>query len=358
VPAQRIAALQFLPEAPRVNAEIARLKARGVNAIVLLLHEGLVTPVTPQPAPLDWPEVSGRLAEIARALDPGVDVIVSAHTHKYSNLMLPGRDGRPVLVTQARSYGGGFSEIDLTIDRATGDVVAFASRILTPWADTGPGLRPDAAVEKLVAAAHKVTAVQESRPVGAAASALTRAENAHGESPLGNLVADAQRAAAGTEFAFMNKGGIRSDLDAGPVTWGELRAVQPFGNTLLRMTLTGEQILRLLEQQWSGPHAGAPYLLRPSGLAYSYDLRRPAGSRVVDTRDAEGLPLDPQRRYTVVANDFLYGGGDHFSVFAEAADVQPVMLDVDALEKFIAAAAGPVEAVSDGRVQRVDAPGR
>lgn len=358
VPPHRIAAIQFLPEAQRVNAEIAKLKAQGVNAIVLLLHEGLSTPVTPQPGPLAYSEVTGRLAEIARALEPGVDVIVSAHTHKLTNLMLPGRDGRPILVTQARSYGVGFSETDLTIERTTGEVAAFAARILTPWADDGPGLKPDKAVARLVAAASKVTAAQEQRPVGASAQALTRAENANGESTLGNLVADAQRAAAGTEFAFMNKGGIRNDLDAGPVTWGELRAVQPFGNTLLRMTLTGEQILRLLEQQWSGPHAETPYFLRPSGLAYSYDLRRPVGRRVVDTRDAEGLPLDPQRRYTVVANDFLYGGGDYFTVFAEGRDVQPVMLDVDALEKYVAAAGAPVAAAYDGRMQRLDAPAR
>lgn len=358
VPAQRIAAIQFLPEAPRVNAEIAKLKAQGVNAIVLVLHEGLQTPVTPQPGPLAYGEVTGRLAEIARELEPGVDVIVSAHTHKFSNLMLPGRDGRPILVTQARSYGVGLSEIDLTIDRANGEVVAFASRILTPWADTGPGLKPDKAVEKLVAAAAKVTEVQENRPVGTSARELTRAENANGESTLGNLVADAQRAAAGTDFAFMNKGGIRNDLDAGPITWGELRAVQPFGNTLLKMTLSGEQILRLLEQQWSGPHAETPYFLRPSGLAYTYDLRRPVGSRVVDTRDAEGLPLDPLRRYTVVANDFLYGGGDHFSVFAEGLDVHPVMLDVDALEKFVVDAGKPVDADYDGRLRRLDAPVR
>lgn len=358
VPAHRIAAVQFLPEAERVNAEIAKLKAHGVNAIVLLLHEGLATPITPQPGPLAYSEVTGRLAEIARALEPGVDVIVSAHTHKLTNLMLPGRDGRPILVTQARSYGVGFSETDLTIDTATGDVVAFAARILTPWADDGPGLKPDKAVQRLVAAAAKVTEVQENRAVGAAATELTRAENADGESTLGNLVADAQRAAAGTEFAFMNKGGIRNDLDAGPVTWGELRAVQPFGNTLLKMTLTGEQILRLLEQQWSGPHAQTPYFLRPSGLSYSYDLRRPDGSRVVDTRDGEGLPLDPQRRYTLVANDFLYGGGDHFSVFAEGNDVKPVMLDVDALEKYVATAGKAVTAEYDGRMKRLDAPAR
>lgn len=356
VPPHRIAAMQFLPEAPRVNAEIAKLKAQGVNTIVLAIHEGLQSPVTPQPALLAYSEVTGRLAEVLRALDPGIDVVVSAHSHKFTNLMLPGRDGRPILVTQARQYGVGLSEIDLTIDRASGRVASFASRILTPWADAGPGLKPDKATQKLVAAATKITEARENRGVGTAAFALPRAENADGESLLGNLVADAQRAAAGTEFAFVNKGGIRNDLDAGPITWGELLGVQPFGNGLLRMTLTGEQILRLLEQQWSGPHAETPYLLRPSGLAYVYDLRRPRGSRVVDTRDSQGLPLDPARRYTVVANDFLYGGGDHFSVFAEGLDVQPAGLDVDALEKYVAAAGRPIEARFEGRVKRVDAP--
>ncbi len=248
-----------------------------MNAIVLLLHEGLQGPQQPQPAVVQLDEVQGRLREIVRELGPGVDVIVSAHSHRLTNLLLAGRDGRPILVTQARSAGTAFSEIDLTLDAATGEVVAKSARIVTPWADEGPGLKPDRRVAKRVEAAQRVTSVQEARVVGTAAAPIPRAPNSSGESALGNLIADAQRAAAGTDFAFMNAGGVRNDLDAGPITWGELYAVQPFGNTVMRLTMTGEQVLRLLDQQWSGPNAANPQMLHPSGLRYVHDLQNHPG---------------------------------------------------------------------------------
>lgn len=356
VPPQRIASLQFLPEAQPINAEVARLKAAGVQAIVLMIHEGLQSPTTPQSALLQFDETTGRLREVLRELDPGIDVVVTGHSHRLTNLLLPSRDGRPMLVTQARSGGTAYTEIELHIDRAaTSDaVLAKAARVLTPWADRPPGSSPNRRVEKLVEAATKATAPIEARKVGTAAVALTRAETPSGESVFGNLVADAQRAMTGAEIAFMNRDGIRADIGAGELTWGELLSAQPFGNTVMKLTLTGEQILRLLEQQWSGPHAERPYLLRPSGLRYTYDLRRPPFQRVVDTETADGLPLDPKRRYSVAANDFIVGGGDFFSVFAEGMDATPAMLDIEALEQYIEAQGGTVQPELDGRVRRLD----
>jgi 5'-nucleotidase len=356
VPPQRIASLQFLPEAKPINAEIARLKAAGVHAIVLMIHEGLQTPTTPQSAMLSLDETTGRLRDVLRELDPGIDVVVTGHSHRLTNLLVPARDGRPLLVTQARSAGTAYSEIDLTIDRGTtaNAVLAKAARVLTPWADRPPGSNPNWRVEKLVEAATKATAPIEARKIGTAAVALTRVETPSGESVFGNLVADAQRAMTGTEIAFMNRDGIRADIDAGELTWGEIRSAQPFGNTVMKLTLTGEQILRLLEQQWSGPHADRPYLLRPSGLRYTYDLRRPPFRRVVDAETADGLPLDPKRKYSVAANDFIVGGGDFFTVFTEAPDAAPAMLDIEALEQYVAAQGGTVQPELDGRVRRLD----
>jgi 5'-nucleotidase len=113
-------------------------------------------------------------------------------------------------------------------------------------------------------------------------------------------------------------------------------------------------VLRLLEQQWSGPHAASPRYLRPSGLRYVYDLSRPAGRRVVAAWDADGKPLDAARRYTVAANDFLVGGGDFYPAFAEAPDPTPVMIDLAALEAWIGRAPGPVPGTLDGRMERLD----
>ena len=354
VPAQAIGDLEFLPEAPAVNAEVTRLKAAGVKVIVLVIHEGLSSPQAPQLAPLALEEARGHLADVIRGLDGGIDVIVAGHTHRINNVLLPLRDGRLVLVVEARSEGTAYSAIDLTIDRATGAVVAKSARIFTTWGDEGPGRKPVPRIARLVATAASATAASVGRQIGSAAGTIRREQSPSGESALGDLIADAQRAAAGTDFAFMNGGGMRGDLEAGPITFGALYAVQPFGNTVLRLTLTGEQILRLLEQQWSGPYARAPRLLATSGLGYRYDLRRPAGERVVSAVDAAGRPLEPGRRYRVAANDFLVAGGDYYSVFAEGRDLEAVGVDSALLEAYVRAAPGPLTAPPAGRITRLD----
>jgi 5'-nucleotidase len=356
VPATRLAEVQFLPEAPAINAELAKLKAAGVGTIALVIHEGLRAPVTPQTAALSPDEISGRLRDVIAALDPGIDVIVSGHTHKLTNVLVATGRGAPILVTQAREYGTAFATIDLTVNRSTGKVVAKGARVLTTWADEGPGLKPDRKVRGIVEAAKKLTGPLESRVVGTAAAPLVRARDASGESPLGELVADAFRAAAGAELAFVNAGGLRNDLGQGPVTYGQLYAALPFGNRVMRVTMSGEQVLDLLEQQWSGPNAGTGRTLYPSGLRYSYDLRRPAGRRLVDASDDEGLPIDPKRRYVVATSDYLLGGGDHFAAFAAAGEATSGVLDREAVERWLAAHGGAAPARVDGRLRRLDVP--
>lgn len=356
VAAQGIRDLQFQPEAPAINAAVAGLRAQGVRAIVLLIHEGLVAPTNPQPYPLALGETRGRLADILAGVDGGIDVVVAGHTHRLNNLLLPLRDHSLALVVQARSYGSAFSEIDLEIDGHTGAVVAKSASVQPAWTHLGAGQKPDSTVEKIVARARKAVAPIESRRIGTASAAIHRADISQPESPLGNLVADAQRSAAGTDFAFMNMGGLRNDLEAGPITYGSLYAIQPFGNELMKVTMTGEQVLRLLEQQWSGVHASVPRYLAVSGLRYLFDLSRPAGQRVVSAEDADGLPIDAARRYTVAANDFLLGGGDGYAALAEGADPQPVVRDIQAFETYIAGAPEAVRPMLDGRARRRDAP--
>jgi 2',3'-cyclic-nucleotide 2'-phosphodiesterase (5'-nucleotidase family) len=127
--------------------------------------------------------------------------------------------------------------------------------------------------------------------------------------------------------------------------------IHPFGNTLVRLTLSGEQVLRLLEQQWSGPNAETPRFLRVSGLRYVYDLSQPVGRRVIAADDAHGDAIDPARRYSVVANDFIVGGGDHYSVLAEGTGATPLISDVAALEAYIRRSPGPIKAVVDRRAR-------
>ena len=357
VVAGRIAELEFLPEAAAINAEVAKLKGAGVKTILLVIHEGLQAPVTPQwVSPLVLDEVQGRLADILRGLDGGIDVVIAGHTHKLNNVLVPLKDGKLTLVTQALSAGSGMSLIDLTIDRATGTVIAKSARVALVFGDSGVGTEPVKRIAKLVAEATKAVAPIVARPVGVAAALLSRAETPSGESPLGDLVAEADRAAAGSDFAFVNAGGVRSDIEAGPITFGTLYAVRPFGNKIVRVTLTGAQVLALLEQQWSGRHEAVPRYLRPAGLRYVFDLRRAPGRRVLAAWDAANLPLDPAHRYTVAVNDYLLGGGDFYPVLGEAADRSEVMSDVAALEAYIHASPGPVRATADGRMERVDIP--
>jgi 5'-nucleotidase len=348
---ERIRDLQFLAEAASINTAVAGLRAAGVHAIVLVIHEGLEAPTAPAPAPLSLDEIRGGLAGVLRNLDGGIDVVVGGHTHKANNLLVPLRDGSLTLVTQARSYGTAYSAIDLVLDAKTGTVVAKSARIETTWGDEGPGHEPARKVARIVEKAAKATAALGGRLIGTAETAIRRGEPTDPESALGDLVADAQRAVAGTDLAFMNAGGLRNDLEAGPISFAMLFDIHPFGNTLVRLTLSGEQVLRLLEQQWSGPNAETPRFLRISGLRYVYDLSQPVGQRVVAADDAHGDAIDPARRYSVVANDFIVGGGDHYSALAEGTDATPLISDVAALEAYIRRSPGAIKTVVDRRAR-------
>jgi len=156
----------------------------------------------------------------------------------------------------------------------------------------------------------------------------------------------------GTDFAFMNPGGIRADLDAGPVTWGELFTIQPFGNSLVRMTLTGEQIKLLLEQQWL--NQTSPRVLQISGLSYTWDNTQPNGQKVAEVLNAAGAPLDPAAAYSVTVNSFIAAGGDNFAVLVQGTDRVGGPVDLDALIDFIEVAGGTAAAVIEGRVTRLN----
>ncbi len=353
VPKGRVDDLHFLPEVPAINASIARLRAAKVDATILLIHEGLTAPTSPQVLPITAADVSGRLSHILSEIDPGVDLVVSGHTHSFTNILFRGKDPRPMLVTQARVDGTSYATVQLLIDPAKHAVVEKSATVQTVWTAGAPGQRPDEKVAKLIKAAGAETQTTVARVVGEAATAITRAPSDAGESALGNLVADAHRAAAHAEMAFMNAGGLRADLAAGPITWGALYTIQPFGNHVMHCTMTGSQVLRLLESQWSGVHAQQPLILKVSGLSYLYNWSRPADRRVVAAYDSAGNSIDPDRRYTVAVNDFLLNGGDGYPVFAEVTDATDVMPDIDALVAYATATKTPLAMKIEGRITRV-----
>ena len=338
-----VAGVRFLDEAEAINRYVAELKAQGIETIVVLLHQGGDGDRRGGP-------ISGDVVPIVEALDDEVDVVLSAHTHRgYWGTI----DGK--LVTQAYSSGTAFADVDLVLDRATGDVIAKEAAIVDTWADVAPGNEPDPRIARIVARAEEQVEPIINRVVGVAADDITRQTTPAGESELGNLIADAQRWAMGTDVAFMNPGGIRADLAAGEVTWGELYEIQPFNNDLVKMTLTGAQIERLLEQQWL--NQPRPRILQVSGLTYRWDPSRPPGDRV-DPADVfiNGQPLDLEARYTVTANSFIAAGGDNFTVFTEGQDRVVGPVDIDALVDYVQQLPQPFNAVIEGRIGLVGAP--
>ena len=347
-----IAGLTFLDEADAINQQVRALKHQGVSTIVVTIHQGLRQTSYEGPTDAEITNLQGPIVDIVKKLDSEVDVVISGHAHGFSNALVANAKGKQLLLTQAFSASTAYGDIDLAISRRSGDVVEKSAAIVTTWADEGPGLNPDARVAKIVAAADAQVAPLVNRVVGVASAAITRAENSAGESSLGNLIADAQRAATSVQFAFMNPGGIRDDLAAGEVTWGEVFGIQPFANDLVSMDLTGAQIDTLLEQQWVGQTT--PRILKTSGLRYSWDASRAVGDRVSNIVDANAQPLDPATTYRVTVNSFIAAGGDNFLVLNAGTNRVVGPVDLDALVDYVESLPQPFNALTEGRILRVN----
>jgi 5'-nucleotidase len=344
-----VAGLDFLDEADCINACVKKLQKQGVHAIVVQIHQGGFQTSYSGPTSPVAGAVSGEILDIVSRLDDDVDVVISGHTHAFTNALLNNAHGTPILVTQAFSYSTAYADVQLVVDGCSGDVVEKSAAIQTTWGDEGPGLTPQPDVAALVAAAEAKVAPLVSQVIGTAATALTRTENAAGESDLGKLIADAQRAQMGTDFAFMNPGGIRNDLAAGQVTWGDLFSVQPFGNSLVKMNMTGAQVKALLEQQWGPPQPAAGRILKISGLTYQWSASAPFGSRVSDIRKG-GVPIDMGTSYSVTCNSFLAAGGDNFTEFTLGTGNVGGPVDLDALIAYIQTLPQPFSAPADVRI--------
>jgi 5'-nucleotidase len=324
--------LEFRDEVVTTNALVRKLRRRGIETIVVLIHEG-----GQQNAPFaqDFMDIngcdnfSGAIKPIVDALDREVDAVVSAHTHQPYVCTFNG-----IPTTSAASFGRLITAIDLRIDGRRGDVefVHAKNHIVTR------DVPKDERQTRLIAKYDALSAPIANRVVGTASADLLRAANAAGESSLGDVIADAQLAATsptdfgGAVVAFMNPGGIRADIAAGEVTYGELFTVQPFNNVMTVKTMTGDMIRRLLEQQFEV--ASPPRILQVSeGFTYSYDTTRPAGSRVSDIA-INGTPISPTASYRVAMNNFLADGGDGFTVFREGTDQLGGEIDLDALVRY------------------------
>ncbi|MEJ8674592.1 bifunctional metallophosphatase/5'-nucleotidase [Chromobacterium amazonense] len=326
-----IQGLSFKDEADTVNALIPKLKAQGVAAAVVVVHEGGYQTGTFD----DCKGISGPIVDIVKKLDKTVGLVVTGHTHQAYNCEIDGRR-----VTSAKNYGQLFTEIDFKLDPASKTFVPGSIQAVNR--PVTQDIKPLANITDLVRFYLIKSADQAGRIVGKLGGSLTRNANAAGETTLGDVIADSQLAAGkkeqGAVVAFMNPGGIRADLvpDAnGNVSYKQIYTVQPFGNTMLTMKLTGEQIDQLLEQQWSDPARGK-MLQVSSGFSYSWSKSAPVGSKVdIKSIAINGVPIDPKARYTVQVNNFIGGGGDGFTVLAQGTDRVVGGVDVDVMQRYL-----------------------
>ena len=345
-----VAGLTFRDEAQTVNDLVPRLRAQGIEAIVVLVHEGGM----PSGDYNECPAISGPIVDIVKKLDKAVDLIVSGHTHRAYQCRIDGR-----LVTSADKFGTLVTEIDLLLDRRSGDVISAAANNLIVQSDR---FAPDAAQTQLIAAYQQLAAPLARRVVARLNGALTRDENPAGEIPVGQVVADAQLAATrdaqsgGAQLALMNPGGLRAALvpsAGGEVRYEDLFAVQPFYNNLVTLTLSGAQLLQVLEQQWLN-QPRARILQVSDGFGYTWDAAQPAGQRIVPgSVQLDGKALDPAAPYRVTVNSFLAGGGDNFQALKLGQDARTGMMDVDAFEQYLSSRTTPLP-VTAQRIKRLN----
>ena len=348
-----IQGLEFTDEVEAANRVSRLLAAKGVKAQVVLVHEGdqVATPQSPDTCPV----VPGPGSRIAAGLDPEIDLVISGHSHQAYICKIKDPAGQDRYHTQGSSFGRIITQIDFRVDRKTRDVIRSSvsadNHVVTRT------ITPDPEVEAYVQTWKERVSVVANRPVGNITATIAHDRSGAGESPLGNLIADAQLEAAregGAEIALMNPCGVRADLTYpasgsegdGVVTYGEAFTVQPFNNLVQVVTLTGEQLRRLLEQQWTESYT---QVLQPSAsLTYTADLTKPIGSRVSDIK-INGIPVTDTQRIRVAANNFLIGGGDGFTVFTEGTELWSGPLDIDAFVAYLSAHS-PVDPPATDRI--------
>jgi 5'-nucleotidase len=370
VTASGVQGLEFTDEVETANALVPVLKAQGVNAIVVLIHQGgtpnrtATYPGGPNTAPqsrlenrYDYACAKGSSAElnptspiipIAANLSPAIDMVISGHTHQPYVCDIKDPAGQPRLVTSASSFGRLFTDTTLTYDRRTQDIVRAsvqsANMVVTR------DVPKDTTETALIAKYKELVKPIASEVIGHINADVTRAVNPAGESALGDLIADAQLADTSVVdgfsppvIAFMNPGGIRAELTytasswgepAGDVTYEEAFTVQPFNNYLVSMDLKGSDIYALLTQQVTGGNASAKKTLQVSN-GFTYTMS-PSGA-VPGSVKLDGVAIDNNATYRIVTNNFLSDGGDNFPAFRNGTNKYFGGLDIDAFAAYLTA---------------------
>lgn len=382
-----VAGLTFNDEVQTVNALIPELKAKGVESIVVLIHQGgfqgstgpnyindcsLASNGTADAAALE------PLRSIVKGLDDAVDLVVSGHTHTGYTCQLPNKVGRNIPVTQGGNYGRVVTSIDLSIDTTTKDVIGSVMNN-TVVDRTNPAITPNAAIKSIVDAYAANISPIANQVVAAISAPVVNNDTANGgsgEKPAGDLIADGMLAATspakfgGAQIAFTNAGGVRADYSNKAIpavypynlTYGDAFTVQPFGNNMVTMTVTAQQLKDALEMQFPGNSCELPSgtnkqvqqrVLQPSnGFKVSWSATAANCNKIqdvsltsydsfgtitnVDQIVSAGAVLNPTQTYRVTVNSFLATGGDAFSVFNFGTNRIGGAQDIDATVAYLA----------------------
>lgn len=301
-----------------INRTVKLLKEKGVKSIVVLAHVSAKSDQTganPQES----------LVEMASKIDDEVDVIFAGHSHQYANTVASGK-----LIVQAYSYGKAFSQVNLTIDRTTKDIVRKDAKIIVTSHDH---MEPDQETIKLLNKYKARMGDNFHQIVGVIPEGFSRKQDANGESPMAKIIGESERKAMGAEFAIVHQGEMRENLQKGSITKEDLYTAMPFGHSVSKLILTGDQIKLALEQQWRKGQEDDR--LQTVGLTYSWDTNAPIGKRIVAIKDMNGQDLQPNKEYEVAVSNYLASGGDDFTAFKQGRLVESGPQVVNALISYI-----------------------
>lgn len=326
----------FLDEAETIAKYAKELRAQNVNAIMILAH----IPATTGKDGLVGDQMATIINKVNQIYpDNSIDIVFTGHNHVYAN----GTIGNTRIV-QALAQGKAYADVRGTLDTDTQDFIAVPTGQVVAVA---PGiLRGTPEIQAIVNNANTIVARVTETKIGTAVTKdnISREVNSDKESPLGNLITRAQLAIAKESFpdvdlAITNNGGVRADLIVNSdqsITWGAAQAVQPFGNILQVVALTGQEIYDVLNEQYD---EGEKYFLQMSGLKYIYTDSGSADPltpyKVAKVYKANGEEIDPNASYKVVINDFLYGGGDGFKTFKKGRLLGAINPDTEVFIKYI-----------------------
>ncbi|MFC4402758.1 5'-nucleotidase C-terminal domain-containing protein [Gracilibacillus xinjiangensis] len=329
--------IDFTDEVTAVNESVEALQGEGVEAIIVLAH---------LPAEQNGETVTGDAANLARNVNDAVDIIFAGHNHQVVNGIVDDK-----LIVQANEYGKAFADVDIQIDRETGDIVSKEAEIV--WVDQSL-VEPDTEVAAILQKYTDLIEPKMNEVLGYTDQDLTGSYTNDGDHGLGNLIADGMRWSMDADFAMMNGGGIRDDILAGEVTWGDLYNVMPFGNTLIKMDVKGADLFTILDAQLS-PIYGPDYSI--AGLHYKWNTET---AKVVEITLPDGTPIDKNATYSLVVNNYMATSlGDKYRPIGELGvneEMGPVDLDafVDYIKYLNTSEANPIDIGPEGRIAAVD----